>query len=123
MRIDNGNMAIRLSRRSVTTPSTTAIDITAGAILLDSGIEERKRGDENTRAILASLSSNIALIAGDGEIIATNPAWDGFAMQNAGVPERCGVGSCRSLSVRITTSIFNTLWRQVKLASLALAEK
>ncbi len=89
-------MAKRLKKydaKHTASSAARSTDITAGAIQLDSGVEEQKRGEENTRAILGSLSSNIAVIAGDGEIIATNPAWDGFAMQNAGVPERCGVGS------------------------------
>ena len=32
-------------------------------------------------------------MGGDGEIVVTNPDWDGFATQDAGVVERCGIGS------------------------------
>lgn len=48
---------------------------------------------EYALAILSSLSSHIAVIDGNGKIVATNSAWDGFAKRNGGVAERCGVGS------------------------------
>lgn len=52
-----------------------------------------KQSEEQSRAVLASLPGHIAVIDRDGTIVAVNPAWEEFARDNAGVPQRCNVGA------------------------------
>jgi PAS domain S-box-containing protein len=68
------------------------------ALILD--LTERKqaeeavrRSEELQRAVLASLTSHIAVLGRDGRIVAVNPAWEEFARANGGDAGRCGVGA------------------------------
>lgn len=63
-------------------------------------ITERKRTEVSlgqsvaqTTAILASLPAHIAVIDCEGTIVAVNPAWEKFAKDNHGIPDRCNVGA------------------------------
>ena len=44
------------------------------------------------RAMVDALSVQVATISGDGTIVAVNAAWERFAQDNGGHPERCSVG-------------------------------
>jgi PAS domain S-box-containing protein len=54
--------------------------------------ETLRRREELQRAILASLAPHIAVLDRTGSIVAVNPAWESFARDNGGSPERTGVG-------------------------------
>lgn len=64
-----------------------------GAIAVLVDISQRKRAEEQSRAILASLPAHIALINHGGTIVAVNPTWEAFTVANGGSPERCNVGA------------------------------
>jgi PAS domain S-box-containing protein len=44
--------------------------------------------------VLDALTAHVAVLDAAGTIVATNAAWDRFAAENRGVPERVGVGCC-----------------------------
>ena len=48
--------------------------------------------EEFERSILDSLGAQIAVLDGDGQIIAVNEAWERFALENGGDPDRTGIG-------------------------------
>ena len=56
-------------------------------------VADFERSEEKTRAILASLSSQIVVVDSQGLIVATNPAWDAFSKYKGGIPEQDGVGA------------------------------
>ncbi len=80
-----------LLRRSL--PFRGADQQTEGVVVTFIDLTERKRSEAKTLAILASLSSHIAVIDPGGIILATNPAWDRFSRQHHGPISQCGVGS------------------------------
>ena len=63
-----------------------------GVVVTFIDLTERKRNEAKTLAILASLSSHIAVIDPDGIILATNPAWDRFSKKLHGPLSKCSVG-------------------------------
>ncbi len=74
---------------SVLGVSTVVQDITQSK-----RIEQALReNEEQTTAILASLSAHIAVLDRTGTIVAVNPAWENFARQNRGSPKSCDVGA------------------------------
>ncbi len=65
-----------------------------------SDITDRKFAEQAVRdserflqSTLDALSSHIAIVNDDGEIVAVNEAWRNFAADNGGYPNQCGVGS------------------------------
>jgi PAS domain S-box-containing protein len=63
-------------------------------------ISERKRGEHAIResehflqSTLDALSSHVAILNENGEIVAVNAAWHRFAAENGGDERTCGVGS------------------------------
>lgn len=65
-------------------------------MIADGGTTPRPRSEaswprieERSRAILASLSANIAVIDRQGGIVAVNPAWEQYADANGVGPDRC----------------------------------
>ncbi len=62
-------------------------------------ITERKQAEEAlrereefNREVLNSIDFSVAVIDRDGHIISVNKAWERFAQQNGGAPEKTGVG-------------------------------
>ncbi|MFO0879502.1 MAG: PAS domain S-box protein [Gemmataceae bacterium] len=77
--------------------------LASGTILWNSAIfdvteqklveEALRASEEMQRAILGSLTANIAVLDETGTIIGINPSWSAFLAENLGDPQRCGVGA------------------------------
>ena len=52
-----------------------------------------KESDELSGAVMNSLTAHIAVLDGEGHIVAVNDAWSRFAAANGGVAARTGVGT------------------------------
>ncbi|QDU23864.1 ATP-binding protein [Urbifossiella limnaea] len=52
-----------------------------------------RESQEFARAVLDSLSAHIAVLDRAGAVVAVNAAWDAFARERQGDPDRCGVGA------------------------------
>ena len=94
VRISWSNTALTNSAGMVTHVISVGVDVT----------EQRKAqaalraGEAFNRTVLSSLTAHIAVLDQNGVIVTTNEAWDRFARENDGSPDKTGVG-CDYLAV------------------------